>query len=180
MSRPYIPAANNIPDRKGGSIVIDSSNNILIVLQKNYIWSLPKGSQKERETGMIETAIRETKEETGLDLTDYESIDTLITHLHDSTYYFFVYKLPVLHTELTYLDTPIDSREFRWIPIDMIYRSIREKDINRLTKIMINQYILPNFSRNVSRGVRGGRRARNTKKQTHKLRKSKRRQTKKI
>lgn len=49
-----------------GTIILDQDGKILLVEEKGR-WGLPKGGQ-ERGESLVETAIRETKEETGLDV----------------------------------------------------------------------------------------------------------------
>ncbi len=51
---------------KSCGIIIEKDNKILMVKQKNDIYSFPKGHMEENETEK-ETAIRETKEETNVD-----------------------------------------------------------------------------------------------------------------
>ncbi len=149
--RKYVPDANNISTKKVGTLVFDASNHVLLILQKNGIWSLPKGSQKVGEDDMT-TALRETKEESGLDLGEYKPVDEMETSLHDSTYKFYIYRLPVNHTELHYDEAPINSKQMRWQPIAE-YKSLGK--INQLTKGILQEY--------ASKGGRGGTRKRTRK-----------------
>lgn len=48
-------------------VIIEKDNHILMVYEKGH-WGLPKG-RRERGESMAEAAIREAKEETGLDVT---------------------------------------------------------------------------------------------------------------
>lgn len=51
--------------KSAGGIILNTENKIVMVEQKNNIWSLPKGHLEENESE-LEAAIREIYEETGL------------------------------------------------------------------------------------------------------------------
>ena len=63
-----------------GTIIVDKSNKSILCLRAYANWDFPKGQQDEGEEG-ISTAVRETKEETGLirDV-DYEINETLLIY----------------------------------------------------------------------------------------------------
>lgn len=55
-------------ERCCGCIIINNNDKVLLVLQrKSKCWSFPKGHVENNETE-IETALREVKEETGIDV----------------------------------------------------------------------------------------------------------------
>ena len=58
-------------EKSCGTIIIDN-NKVLIIKQKQGFYGFAKGHMEENETE-IETAIRETKEETNLDVLIYET-----------------------------------------------------------------------------------------------------------
>ncbi len=58
-------------EKSCGTIIIDN-NKVLIIKQKQGFYGFVKGHMEENETE-IETAIRETKEETNLDVLIYET-----------------------------------------------------------------------------------------------------------
>ena len=58
-------------EKSCGTIIIDN-NKVLIIKQKQGFYGFTKGHMEENETE-IETAIRETKEETNLDVLIYET-----------------------------------------------------------------------------------------------------------
>lgn len=58
-------------EKSCGTIIIDN-NKVLIIKQKQGFYGFAKGHMEENETE-IETAIRETKEETNLDILIYET-----------------------------------------------------------------------------------------------------------
>lgn len=65
---------NNAMKITNGAYIIDSLNKMLFVHPTNHsenTWSIPKGMFNEGETSSKEAAIRETMEETNLNLNDY-------------------------------------------------------------------------------------------------------------
>lgn len=48
-----------------GGVVVNSAGHVLLVEQRNGVWSFPKGKKQEEETH-LEAAIREIAEETGV------------------------------------------------------------------------------------------------------------------
>ena len=70
-----------------GAFIIDSLGKILLTHATNHqmsVWSIPKGLTDEGETS-YEAVVRETIEETTLDLTDYTD-DTIYKYLGKSLY----------------------------------------------------------------------------------------------
>lgn len=62
--------------KRCGCFIFDNSYNVLIVLTKTDVpefqrWGIPKGKRETFDIGPLECAIRETFEETGLDLNKY-------------------------------------------------------------------------------------------------------------
>jgi ADP-ribose pyrophosphatase YjhB (NUDIX family) len=109
--------SDDVPGLSAGTVIYDKDNNLLFVLQKNNVWSLPKGSLKYNET-IYEGALRETLEETQLNLSEYEPIAIEEYVLHGGQhYYLFVYKLNIRHDEIK-LDNSkdLDSKHTEWIP----------------------------------------------------------------
>lgn len=62
-----------------GAVIEDDNNNILIIKQLNGVVGFPKG-HKEKGESDIETAIREVKEETGVDIIIDKNICFKITY----------------------------------------------------------------------------------------------------
>jgi 8-oxo-dGTP pyrophosphatase MutT (NUDIX family) len=67
-----------IKEKSCGSIIINNDKILLIKHNKGH-WSFPKGHVEGNETE-VETAIREVKEETNLDIHIYVNIKTIITY----------------------------------------------------------------------------------------------------
>lgn len=75
-------------EKSCGCIIVDDDKVLLIGAKDdegNLFWSFPKGHQEEGESD-IETAIRETKEEIGLDV-EIVDAEPIITghHVHNGT-----------------------------------------------------------------------------------------------
>jgi 8-oxo-dGTP pyrophosphatase MutT (NUDIX family) len=107
-----------------GSIIISPWNRILIVLgRKSNKWSFPKGHKKSGET-YLECAIRETREETGVDLTG--RVPVAYHKLSAGEYFFF---------EVDEETTPFvhDSREVieaAWVSLERMARMSCNVDVN--------------------------------------------------
>lgn len=133
---------NDIHCIKAGTIIIDSDGYILLVLQKNGIMSFPKGSVKFGED-LQTAAIRETLEETGLDLSAYTMDRFDIKIYHSSVYTTFIYTLPCSKDELIYnKEIEIDTLGISWIHTSTITKKFM-KTI-RTNKLTYN-YLVENY-----------------------------------
>ncbi|QIH04921.1 hydrolase, NUDIX family [Dasineura jujubifolia toursvirus 2a] len=139
---------------KSGILLFDTSNGktrILLTQSYNLFWGIPKGSKEEHECHE-ETSIRETKEETGInindlgikDLSKYESHVYII---HKNLYMVFTIKLnqkgpdcicdpDLLNNETSgcgwiYLDCLYEMFESKLIKLNYITRLILQKNTNR-------------------------------------------------
>jgi len=75
---------------KAGGLLFDSvEDSILLVQSRGNLWGLPKGTLKKNES-IADGAIREIKEETGLEIS-YRMLDTFIVLDETCTYYFIPY-----------------------------------------------------------------------------------------
>ena len=110
-------APNNIKTKKGGSIIFDKDDNVLIIQQaKNGIWSFPKGSLKNGET-IYDAVKRETLEETGFDISSYEPIGIHKTKEYDSIYTIFIFKIDKSNKDINIKLTE-DNKAYKWIPFE--------------------------------------------------------------
>ncbi len=90
-----------------GAFIIDSLGKILITHPTNHpmtVWSVPKGLGELKETSK-ESAIRETLEETNLDLNLYDK-ETTYKFLGTANY---AHKKKRLHAHLFYVDSPLSK-----------------------------------------------------------------------
>ena len=108
-------------EKSCGCIILKDDKVFLICTlddEKEAFWSFPKGHQEAGETD-VETALRETKEETGLDveIIDYEPIRT--GHLiHGGTVYkeILLFLAKPLNEDLALQDGEVEKAE--WVQID--------------------------------------------------------------
>lgn len=107
---------------KSCGCIITKDDNIFLICtlddEKEMFWSFPKGHQEAGETD-IETALRETKEETGLDveILDYEPIKT--GHLiHGGTVYkeILLFLAKPLNEDLVLQDGEVEKAE--WVQVE--------------------------------------------------------------
>lgn len=66
-------------EKSCGAIIVNNENKILVIKHKQGHWAFPKGHTEDNETE-LETALREVKEETNLDITIDKSIREVITY----------------------------------------------------------------------------------------------------
>jgi 8-oxo-dGTP pyrophosphatase MutT (NUDIX family) len=112
-------------EKSCGCIILKDDKVFLICTLddgKEMFWSFPKGHQEAGETD-VETALRETKEETGLDveIIDYEPIKT--GHLiHGGTVYkeILLFLAKPLNEDLVLQDGEVEKAE--WAQIDDVLK----------------------------------------------------------
>ena len=122
-----------------GCIILENYNVLLVKENKGH-WGLPKGHMEENETG-IETAIREVKEETNLDVEIINpsrcfELNYIIEPDIDKTVYF--YQAKVTGGEIKKQESEIN--EVKWFPIKeavlvITYDNAKEMLENALRKL---------------------------------------------
>lgn len=76
--------------KKAGIFLYDpNKEKILLVQSHGKFWGIPKGTKEENET-FVECATRETKEETGLEISEYDLTEFVV--VENTTYYIYPYK----------------------------------------------------------------------------------------
>lgn len=122
-----------------GAIILKKEDDVvkaLIVKQINDNWSFPKGHVEENETE-LETAIREVKEETGLDIKITENFRKMITYspregvLKDVV--FFLAK--PLSNEI--IIDPYEIKEYKWCTLNELFEMFKYTDYNYLIEEII-------------------------------------------
>jgi len=119
--------------KKAGIFITDNEGRILLVQSKGNFWGCPKGTMKSTENS-AECAIREVKEETGLDipleaLKDYRRYDI---HRNKSTYYGVT--IPFQEVEVQNHIPENDANGIGWIKLDCLRKMVYDR------RIMINQH----------------------------------------
>ena len=125
-------------EKSCGAIII-KDGKILLVKENKGHWGLPKGHMEGNETE-IETAIREVKEETNLDVTLNENkryeISYIIDNTIDKNVVYFMAK--TIDGELERQESEINKAE--WIPINKAVETITyENAKTMLEKILIDE-----------------------------------------
>ena len=123
-------------------LVIIQDNKILLLHPTNSKWfgtySIPKGHVEYEDENILETAIRETKEETGLNINteDIESGPHLITYINKKEVYKKIYYFIVRPTKrIEKQDLILQQEEVNWG--GFLTKSEAEKRIfHRLNKIL--------------------------------------------
>lgn len=129
---------------KSGIVVIDSDNKILISQSYNHCWGIPKGSMEPHEN-CREASIRETLEETGLDLSEYMHASKLhVFVFFNNVHAIFFIKLNKKGPKVShpsFLNT--ESTGCGWININCLQYLYMKKRIkvNRITKLIINKIL---------------------------------------
>jgi len=102
--------------RLAAGVIILKNDHILLVHEKNH-WSLPKGKREKNET-MQQTAIREAKEETGLDV---ELISTAFVSefVKDNNRHYLqvYYEATPVHGEISINDPDGDIDAVQYVPL---------------------------------------------------------------
>lgn len=106
---------NESGESRAGLIAFDSDQKyILVVFGKEHNkWGLPKGKKNDDETD-IQCAIRETKEETGLDFTPIEISGNVLEHYRCK--YFFSFPVDCMLPPQT--NDPVEIGDTCWKTID--------------------------------------------------------------
>ena len=131
----YKPATHKV----FGTVCMTTDNRVLVVKgRRSGKWSFPKGHKLPRET-YLQCALRETVEETGVDLSGLRA--TSSHRLSAGEYYFFEVEEAV---ETTVRDT-LEVEEAKWLTLDEIAELQCNVDVN---------YFLDRIDRRLRRGAR--------------------------
>ena len=111
-------------EKSCGCIIIEDGA-VLIEKQKHNeerLWSFPKGHQEAGETN-VETALRETKEEVGLDVDIIDNQPIIMKYpIHDGTaektVYLFIAKLSDKNSPIVIQEAEVE--EARWVPFSKV------------------------------------------------------------
>lgn len=127
---------------KSGVFIIDAQNRVLLSQSYNSHWGLPKGTCEINESN-VDTSIRETKEETGIDLNRLVFMNSTVKFFTISQvlYVIFFIILPTSGPE-TEEDPCIlgsESTGCGWINYKCLYDLYKKRNIklNRITKMAL-------------------------------------------
>lgn len=107
-----------IKEKACGTIIINDKK-VLIIKQKQGFYGFPKGHMEEKETE-IETAIRETKEETNLDVlideTKRYSLNYVVNNKIDKEVIYYLAK-PI---NKNIIKQELEIKEILWVDVDKV------------------------------------------------------------
>lgn len=130
-TREYIPRKNyqNRGNReKAGTVIVNRKGEILIVQSNGNKWGFPKGTVKDYETP-FECALRETLEETGIDLQEYSREKFKSFKISGNLYSTFFYILLDTDIDVDIDEINNDSTGIGWISIKCILEIYNNKRI---------------------------------------------------
>ena len=122
-----------------GTIVIND-NKVLVIQQKQGFWGFPKGHMEQGENE-IETAIRETKEETNLDVIIEDKTRFCLTYFIEDKN---------IHKEVVYFVAKVDGKvdikpqieeinSIAWIEIAKVEDILTFDNLKELWKVVLNK-----------------------------------------
>lgn len=129
----YSHPQSEIKIKKAGSFMYDKRNNkILLVQSRGQMWGPPKGSIQENENP-LECAVREVKEETGIDIKE-DDLSGSITIKAKALYYFLDLDMEQYPVEPQNHIKDNDANGIGWFNVDCLNELIESG------KISINQH----------------------------------------
>ena len=122
-----------------GTIVIND-NKVLVIQQKQGFWGFPKGHMEQGENE-IQTAIRETKEETNLDVIIEDKTRFCLTYVIEDKN---------IHKEVVYFVAKVDGKvdikpqieevnSIAWIDIVKVEDILTFDNLKELWKVVLNK-----------------------------------------
>ena len=122
-----------------GTIVIND-NKVLVIQQKQGFWGFPKGHMEQGENE-IQTAIRETKEETNLDVIIEDKTRFCLTYFIEDKN---------IHKEVVYFVAKVDGKvdikpqieeinSIAWIDIAKVEDILTFDNLKELWKVVLNK-----------------------------------------
>jgi 8-oxo-dGTP pyrophosphatase MutT (NUDIX family) len=113
---------------KGGIAIINKKENkILLVKEKTGKWGLPKGRLEQKDPNIFACAVRELKEETGIDISRLNFYLRQSKKIAETTIYFIDIKIQTLSLKIS-ID-PNEITEYIWHNIPDIKSACINKDL---------------------------------------------------
>ena len=132
---PYITCKDRI--KKAGCFIYDSNHKkVLLVQSRGQLWGAPKGSVQDDESP-LECALREVKEETGLEVDPNDFIDSIV--IKSKAMYYFI---DTDSTDINLFPQHFygnDANGIGWVQVDCLIDLIQNGrlQINRHCKSLI-------------------------------------------
>ena len=141
---------------KAGAYIIDSKNKkILVILGKNKLIGIPKGSVEKDKNGentnesLLNCAIREVYEEAGIDIRNYINKKYYII-MNENEYYYYVYIENGSNIYPNDKLVPINKDEIiasRWIDLDFLKKNVNHcnRTLKKYNKVIYINWTLKDF-----------------------------------
>jgi len=134
--------------RKAGVFIYDpEKNSVLLVQSRGQLWGMPKGTLEiDKNENSYECAVREVKEETGIDISA-KDFSRATKVKNRAVYYYAEIKSAEIHIQRNAADTAEeyaeknDANGITWIKIPCLY------DCVKTGQIVLNQHCLIVFKR---------------------------------
>lgn len=130
--------------KKAGVFIYDPNNNKFLLIQSNEnLWGPPKGTINPNET-IKECAIREVKEETGLEISS-ENFTKFINIQNKATYFYM--EMPICIVKIQQTIENNDATGITWININCLKQCIKNNTItlSKHCKIVLNHFLHENL-----------------------------------
>lgn len=130
--------------KKAGAFLYDpEKNKVLLVQSRGVLWGPPKGSLEfSINENYWECAIREVKEETGLDITIHDFLR--IVKIKKIVYYYVERKSEEVEVQDSFDN---DANAITWINVDCLEEAVKDGliSLNHHCKILLNIFLNKNF-----------------------------------
>ena len=142
LVEPYenvVEIPRQIRRRKAGAFIYDKKKNKLLLVQsRGQLWGMPKGSFEVNEIS-TECAVREVKEETGIDI-DINRYTPCFC-LNNTSYYYYVSKEETIVDVQHVKDN--DANGIGWFNLDCLKELCNDKKlrVNKHTILAIKKFI---------------------------------------
>lgn len=131
---------NNHKNKKAGCFIYDPlSNKVLLVQSRGQLWGSPKGTLQDNES-IINCAIREVKEETGIEI-DEKELTEMIT-INSRVSYFFV-KMNEIDVSVQNQIIDNDANGIGWFNVECLYSLVKQGilNINHQCRLLIKKIL---------------------------------------
>jgi ADP-ribose pyrophosphatase YjhB (NUDIX family) len=149
-AKPTAPDDRHYPTRPvvGIGVVIWRDDKVLLVKRGNAPrqgeWGLPGGMQQLGET-IIEGAVREAREETGLDITPLAIITAVDAMTHDAKkkveYHYTIVEVTAESREGK-AEAKDDAKDVRWATLEEVEQLCKWKEVARVVRLSALQRVL--------------------------------------
>ena len=125
-------------EKSCGTIVIND-NKVLVIRQKQGFWGFPKGHIEEGESE-IQTAIRETKEETNLDVVIEDETRFCLNYIIEDKQinkYVVYFIAKAINNDVKLQIEEID--DIAWVDIEKVEDILTFDNLQKLWKVVLNK-----------------------------------------